>query len=83
MRLDDINAFIDVKRAHDRMAKRAKVFHDEDVQILNMSDFREIATLTDSSIKRDPMSDGSGDAIFSINYRSTKFWYMSRSGEVA
>lgn len=83
MRLDDINAFIDVKRAHDRMAKRAKVFHDEDVQITSMSDFREIAVLTDSSIKREPLGDGSGDAIFSIDYRNTKFWYMSRSGEVA
>lgn len=83
MRLDDINAFIDVKRAHDRMAKRVSVYNDEDVQITSMSDFREIATITDSSIKREPLNDGSGSAIFSIDYRNTKFWYMSRSGEVA
>lgn len=83
MRLDDINAFIDVKRAHDRMAKRVGVFCDEDVHITVMSEFREIATLTDSSIKREPIDTCDGSAIFSINYRGTKFWYMSRSGEVA
>lgn len=82
MRLDDINAFIDVKAAHDRMAKRVNAYHDGDVQFLNMSDFREVATLTDSSIRREPTHDGTG-AIFKIDYRGVTFWYMSRSGEVA
>ena len=81
MRLDDINAFLDVKHAHDRMARRAGIDIDTDVQYSSMTSFREAATLTDSSIKREPLSSGSG-AIFSFVYGGVKFWYMSYSGEV-
>lgn len=82
MRLDDINAYLDIKTAHDRMARRAGIPYDEGVYLPTMSDFREAATVTDSSIKREPHPD-STTATFRFWYRGVEFWYMSRSGEVA
>lgn len=83
MRLDDINAFIDVKRVYDRAFNRAfGSAAEEGIQLSTMNEFREVATITDSSIKRTPIGD-SGSAIFRIQYRNVEFWYMSSAGEVS
>lgn len=82
MRLDDINAFLDVKVAYDRMARRAGIPFDESVYLPTMGEFREAATVTDSSIKREAHHDGVG-ATFKFYYRGVEFWYMGKSGEVA
>lgn len=76
MRLDDINAYLDVKHANDCMARRLRACYDEDVQFSNMTDFREAAVLTDSSIRREPCYYNNSH-IFKFDYRGVTFWYMS------
>lgn len=82
MRLDDINAFIDVKRAYERLANRLDgVLVEDDVQFMRIDDLRKAATVTDSSIQREPMVTCS-NTILSFTYRGVKFWHMASEGEV-
>lgn len=75
MRLEYINAFIDVQRAADRLAKRIDgISYDTDLHFRTVNEFMEAARLTDSSIKREPCG---GSSILKFTYRDVEFWYMS------
>ena len=83
MRLDDINAFIDVQRACDRLAKRIDgISYDADLHFRNVTDFTEAARFTDSSIKRELYEDGKTYTL-RFFYRGVEFWYMGTESEVA
>lgn len=74
MRLDDIHAFIEAKRVHDRAYRRAFGDLDTDVQLNPMSVFREASTVTDRHIQRTPLANGS--AIFKFDYQGVTFWHI-------
>ena len=81
MRLEYINAFIDVQRAADRLAKRIDgISYDTDLHFRTVNEFMEAARLTDSSIKREPCGD---NYTLKFYYRGVEFWYMGRDGEEA
>lgn len=76
MRLEYINAFIDVQRAADRLAKRIDgISYDTDLHFRTVNEFMEAARLTDSSIKRELYSDGRTYTL-KFWYRGVEFWYM-------
>lgn len=83
MRLDDINAFIDVQRACARIASRIEgINYETDLHFRNVSDFTEAAVVTDSSIKRELYPDGKTYTL-KFHYRGVEFWYMGSDAEVA
>lgn len=81
VRLDDVNALIDALRVSDRERKRLFGAADCSVTTINApsaSALREIATVTDSPIRR---SEFNGTTFLSIAYRGYEFNCFS--GEVS
>lgn len=81
VRLDDVNALVDALRMSDRERKRLFGAADRFVTTINApsaSALREIATVTDSPIRR---SEYNGVTFLSITYRGYEFNCLS--GEVA
>lgn len=81
VRLGDVNALVDALCVSDRERKRllgSTGFLATTVHVPSASKLREIATVTDSPIKR---SEYAGSVFLSINYRGYEFSCLS--GEVA
>ena len=75
MRLDDVNAFVDAKRVYDRAQRNLFGDAERTVYLDTVTQFREAATATDSSIKRTPVADGSF-SILQFTYRGVDFCYV-------
>ena len=83
MRLDDINAFIDVQRACARLASRIDgISYDTDLYFRSSAAFTEAARMTDRGIVREPFG-GDGSYKLSFMYRGVEFWYVGKDAEVA
>lgn len=81
MRLDDVNALVDALRIADRERRRllgGDVMPTTTVSVPTVSQFREIATITDTSIRR---SEFNGATFMTLTYRGYEFNCLS--GEVA
>ena len=80
MRLDDVNALVDALRVSDRERKRLLGAEDcfvTTIAVPSASRLREIASVTDSSIRR---SEYQGATFLSLVYRGYEFNCLS--GEV-
>lgn len=76
MRLDDINAFIDAKRVYERAYRRVfREDRDATVYVPSVSAIKEIATLTDTSIRRTPLLEGG--CYWTVSYRGVTFQHFS------
>lgn len=76
MRLDDINAFIDAKRVYERAYRRVfREDRDATVYVPSVSAIKEIATLTDTSIRRTPLLEGG--CYWTVSYRGVTFQHLS------
>ena len=76
MRLADINDFVDAKRVYERAYRRAfQKDRDATVYVDTITQIRELATLTDTPLKRTAMPEAG--TYWTVIYRGVTFQFFS------